>query len=164
MQISNILTYPFKRNYKHHEGVRNINIFLLRALFLLMFLFLSYDSWSHIFEHTGTWKNSDAAAWCMWGSYSIISFIGVIRPLKMLPIIIFDIIYKTAWLLIVAYPLWIKGELAGSPAEEMTHVFLGVIFFIVAMPWGYFFRTYILGKTKTAHSNDKESNDTIINK
>jgi len=46
----------------------------------------------------------------------------------------------------VAYPLWIKNELAGSPAGEMANVFIWVVLPIVAMPWRYFFRTHILGK------------------
>ena len=136
----------FKRDYDYYNGVPKINIYLLRLLFSLMFLFVTYDSWSHIFSHHGPWDNANAAAWCMWGSYSVISIIGVIRPLKMLPIVLFEIIYKVAWLAIVAYPLWIKNELAGSPAEGMTRVFVWVIFPIVAMPWKYFLRTYVLGK------------------
>jgi hypothetical protein len=139
----------FKRDYAHYEGVPPINIYLLRLLFTLMFLFLTYESWKHILNHTGPWENGNAAAWCMWGSYSAISFIGIIRPLKMLPIVLFEIVYKTAWLFVVAYPLWVKNELIGSPAEGMARVFIWVVFPIVAMPWRYFFRTHLLGK-KTA--------------
>jgi len=136
----------FKRDYELHDGVPRINIYLLRLLFTLMFLFVTYDSWSHIISHRGSWDNANAAAWCMWGSYSVISFIGILRPLKMLPIVLFEIIYKVTWLAIVAYPLWMKNELVGSPAEGMTRVFVWVVFPIVAMPWRYFFKTYILGK------------------
>lgn len=143
MNLLQSVSKVFKRDLKHHEGVPSINIFLLRLLFFLMFIFLTFESWQHIFQHTGQWKNSDAAAWCMWGSYSAISFIGIVRPLKMLPIVLFEIIYKVTWLLIVAYPLWVKNELVGSPAEGMTHVFIWVIFPIVAMPWRYLFKSYI---------------------
>ncbi len=136
----------FRRDYKRYDGVPKINIYLLRLLFTLMFLFLTYDSWTHILNHTGPWDNANAAAWCMWGSYSVISFIGILRPLRMLPIVLFEIVYKTAWLFVVAYPLWMKNELIGSPAEGMTRVFVWVVFPIVAMPWRYFFRTHILGK------------------
>ena len=136
----------FKRDFVKYEGVPRINIYLLRILFTLMFVFVTYDSWSHIINHKGPWENANAAAWCMWGAYSIMSIIGVFRPLKMLPIVLFEIIYKVAWLAVVAYPLWAKNELIGSPAEGMAKVFIWVILPIVAMPWGYFFRTYIFGK------------------
>jgi hypothetical protein len=136
----------FRRDYERYEAVPRINIYLLRLLFTLMFLFLTYDSWTVILTHNGPWDNTKAAAWCMWGSYSFISFIGILRPLKMLPIVLFEIVYKITWLLIVAYPLWVNNELKGSAAEGMTNVFVWVVFPIVAMPWKYFFRTYILGK------------------
>ncbi len=134
----------FERDFEKYEGVPRINIYLLRILFTLMFVFLTYDSWSHILNHKGAWDVANAAAWCMWGSYSVISFIGILRPLKMLPIILFEIIYKTTMLIIVSYPLYVKNELIGSPAEGMTRMFVWVVIPIVAMPWRYFFRNFIL--------------------
>jgi hypothetical protein len=136
----------FKRDYERYDGVPPINIYLLRLLFTLMFLFLSYDSWAHIIHHTGPWDPANCAAWFMWGSCGVIAFIGILRPLKMLPIVLFEIIYKTAWLLMIAWPLYHRNELAGTPAEGMADNFMLVILPIVAMPWWYFFRTYIMGK------------------
>jgi hypothetical protein len=140
------LLFVFKKDYTKYEGVPRINIYLLRLLFTLMFVFLTYESWSTIVNHSGTWNGTAAAAWCMWGSYSVISFIGILRPLKMLPIVIFEIVYKVAWLFVVAYPLWIKGELEGSQVEGMASVYMWVVFPIVAMPWKYFVRNFILIK------------------
>ena len=147
----------FRRDYKRYEGVPRINIYLLRILFSLMFLFVASSSWKHIFNHTGFWDNMNAAAWCMWASYSTISIIGIVRPLRMLPIVLFEIVYKIAWLVVVAYPLWVKNQLTGSPAESMTSVFLWVCLPIVAMPWRYFFMTYILGKRSYATSSPAPS-------
>jgi hypothetical protein len=56
---------------------------------------------------------------------------------------IFMIFYKSLWLIIVAYPLWREGTLAGSPAEEMTYAFLGVPVAMIAVPWKYVFENYI---------------------
>lgn len=139
----------FKRDYKNYEGVPKVNIYLLRLLFILMFVIVAYNVWTYILTYNGTWDPIKAAAWCMWGAYSLISFIGIMRPLKMLPIIIFEIIYKVTWLLIVAYPLWEQNELTGSSAEIMTKEFVWVLLPIVAMPWRYFFRTYIFKSKKS---------------
>ena len=135
----------FRRDYEHYEGVPRINIYLLRLLFTLMLLFLSYDSWTYILNHKGAWDAAASAGWCMWAGYSLISFIGIIRPLKMLPIILFEIVYKTIWLAFIAYPLWAKNELVGSPVEYTANVFIFVALPALFMPWRYFFRTYILG-------------------
>jgi len=42
----------FAPDYEHYEGIRKINIYLLRLLFTLMFLFLTYEFWGHILNHT----------------------------------------------------------------------------------------------------------------
>ena len=132
-----------KPDYERYEGVRPINIYLLRLLFLLVVVFVASDSWSAILKHEGQWDHVKAAAVCMWASYSVLSIFGLINPLRWLPIVMFEIFYKIIWLVIVAYPLWSTNQLAGSPAEGMTHAFVWVILPIVAMPWAYAFRTYV---------------------
>jgi hypothetical protein len=136
----------FKPDYERYEGVRPFNVYLLRLVFLLVFLFVGYDSWTYILNHEGAWDHVKAAAFCMWASYSLLSVIGIFRPLKMLPLVVFEIIYKIVWLIIVAYPLWSTNQLAGSPAEGMTKAFLWVVLPIVAMPWKYFVDHYVLNR------------------
>ena len=72
------------------------------------------------------------------------------RPINIysLRLIYFMIAYKLLWLGVVAYPLWRAGTLAGSPAEDLTYVFLWVPLPIVAVPWGYVWRTYLAWPAK----------------
>ena len=127
---------------ERYDGVRPINIHLLRLLYILMFFVLGQQTWTHILTHKGTWEPIDAVAWCVWTAFATLAGLGIIRPLKMLPIVLLEIFYKLLWLLMVAYPLWSRGTLAGSPAEEITSEFLMVLP-IVAMPWGYAFVHYL---------------------
>jgi hypothetical protein len=126
-----------------YEGVRPINIYLLRLLYILMFFVLGKQTWTHILSHQGPWDPTAAVAWCVWTAFATLAGLGIIRPLKMLPIILVEIFYKVLWLILVAYPLWSKGMLAGSPAEGITFGFLWVVLPIAAVPWGYAFVTYI---------------------
>ncbi len=135
-------TAIFKRDDRC-EGVRRINIYLLRLVFILMFFVLGKDTWTEIFTHQRPWEPTDAVAWCVWTAFATLAGLGIIRPLKMLPILLLEIFYKVLWLIIVAYPLWSKGTLAGSAAEGITSAFLWVILPIVAVPWGYVFVNYI---------------------
>jgi hypothetical protein len=132
----------FARDYERYEGVYKINIYLLRLLYLLMIVFVGSDSWTTIVTHKGPWDHLQAVAFCVWAAYSTLSVLGLINPLKMLPIILFEIFYKSIWLIIVAYPLWAKHQLIGSPAEQLTYAFLWLPLPLVAVPWGYAFRTY----------------------
>jgi hypothetical protein len=132
----------FQRDQRY-EGVRRINVYLLRLLYTLMFFVLGKETWTHILTHQGSWEPKDAMVWCVWSAFATLAVLGIIRPLKMLPIVLLEIFYKVLWLLIVAYPLWSQNKLADSPAEGMTSAFLWVVLPIVAAPWGYVFVNYI---------------------
>jgi hypothetical protein len=125
------------------EGVRPLNIYLLRLVFILMFFVLGKTAWTHILTHRGSWEPNDAMAWCVWASFATLAGLGIFRPLKMLPILLLEVFYKVLWLTIVAYPLWVTGKLAGSAAEDTTAAFLWVILPIIAVPWSYVFVTLV---------------------
>lgn len=134
----------FKADYENWEGVPKINIYILRLMFFLMAVFLGKDSWTYIVTFEGSWNPMDAMAWCTWASFSLLAILGIIHPLKMLPIVMLEIFYKILWLIIVAYPLWSSNQLIGSSAEGITNAFLWVLLPIVAMPWKYFIKKYVL--------------------
>jgi hypothetical protein len=138
----------FVPDYEHYEGVRRINIYVMRLFFALMFVFVATDSWKVILTHEGPWDPTRAVAWCTWTAYSTLALLGVFHTLRMLPIMLFMIFYKGLWLIVVAYPLWSAGTLEGSPAEGMSYMFLGIIIPILFMPWKYVFKKYILIETK----------------
>ena len=138
----------FQRDSRY-DGVRRIQVYLLRLVYGLMFFVLGKDTWTHILTHRGAWNPDDAMAWCVWTAFATLAGIGIIRPLKMVPILLLEIFYKVLWLLIVAYPLCLTGTLVGSSAEGTTSAFLWVLLPIVAVPWVWVFRSYILGRKST---------------
>ena len=126
-----------------YDQVRPINVYLLRLVYGLMFFMLGKITWTEILTHRGAWEPMEAVAWCVWTAFATLAGLGVLRPLKMLPILLLEIFYKTLWLVVVAYPLWAKGALAGSDAEGITTSFLWVLLPIVAVPWGYVVVQYV---------------------
>ncbi len=125
-----------------HEDVRRINIYLLRLLYSLMFFVLGHSTWNEILTHQGPWAPDEAVAWTVWTAFATLAGLGILRPVKMLPILLLEVFYKVLWLAIVAYPLWSNGTLAGSPAEGTTYAFLWVVLAIVAVPWGHIAKAY----------------------
>ena len=139
-----LIKYVFTPNYAKYEGVRPINIYLLRVLYFLMFVGVGLQNWGAIINHQGPWDHTKAVAFCVWAAYPTLSIFGLIRPLKWLPIVIFMIFYKTLWVIAVAYPLWRAGTLVGSPAEEMAHIFVWAPLLSVIVPWVYVFKNYVM--------------------
>jgi hypothetical protein len=152
--------YPFRRADKY-DGVRPINIYLLRLLYILMFFVLGQLTWTHILTHKGPWDPTNAVAWCVWTAFATLAGLGILRPLKFLPIILLEIFYKVLWLVVVAYPLFSRGTLATSPAADITAQFLWVILPIIAMPWGYAFAQYVYSRAPRPQTqlNEEEYSD-----
>jgi len=145
-----VISNLFTPDYERHEGVRPINIYLLRLMYFLMAAFVATDAWMTIINHEGPWDRFRAIAFCVWAAYPTLAVLGLIHPLKMLPIMMFTIFYKSIWLLIVALPLWQANALWGSPAEPMTKAFLWLPLAIVAVPWGYVFQNYVMSSKHVA--------------
>ncbi len=129
-----------------YKGIWPIKIYVLKLFFSLMFLLAAKDAWTELITHEGEWNPEVAVAWCAIAAYTTLSGIGIFRTVKMLPIMLFMILYKSLWVIFVAYPLWQNGTLAGTETEEWLQVFMPVVLPIIFMPWKYVFRTYILGK------------------
>lgn len=132
----------FRPDHDRYEGVRPITILLLRVLYALMFLGVAIGNWKEVLTHQGPWDHVRAVAFCVWVAYPTMSLLGLLNPLRMLPLVLFMLFYKTLWLAVVAYPLWAANQLAGSPAEAMAGVFSAVWVIYLIVPWGYVFRTY----------------------
>jgi hypothetical protein len=45
-------------DHERYEGVRPVNVWLLRILFLLMFVFVGSDSWTGLLRDQGAWLSS----------------------------------------------------------------------------------------------------------
>jgi hypothetical protein len=126
-----------------YEGVRPINVYLLRLLYVLMFFVLGRITWTEILTHKGPWEPYEAVAWSVWTAFATLAGLAIFRPVRMIPIVLLEIFYKILWLIIVAYPLWKAGTLSGSPAEGITSQFLWVLLPIVAVPWDYVVSHYV---------------------
>jgi hypothetical protein len=66
-----------------YDGVRRINIYLLRLVYILMFFVLGRDTWTQILTHQGPWDPTDAVAWCVWTAFATLAW--VILPLVAVP-------------------------------------------------------------------------------
>ena len=132
----------FRSDPARHEGVRPIHIHLLRVVYALMLLGMGPTAWSALLRHGATMEPMQAVAFCVWAAYASLSVFGLLHPLRMLPIVVFMIFYKTLWLCVVAWPLWRAGTLAGSPAEELAWLFVAAPALALAVPWGYVARRF----------------------
>jgi len=126
-------------------GVSKFRIYLLRFFYLVNVIFLGSTVWSEIFAHKGLWQPLPGVAFSFWAAFSILAIVGVMHPLKMIPLLLIQFSYKLIWLIIVAYPLWSSNHLTGSSAQDLTEInFKGIVVDLLIVPWHYVLKNYIL--------------------
>jgi hypothetical protein len=138
-------THPFRSDPRRHEGVRPFHVWGLRVFYALMLVGVAPLAWRVLLGHQGPWDPLHAIAWAVWGTYPVLAAFGLRQPLRWLPLMFFTIGYKAIYLALVAWPLWRAGTLAGTQAGEIANSFLALPLLALVVPWGYAWRTYVVG-------------------
>ena len=146
-QKVNIIRNLFQQDHDRFEGIRPINIYGIRFIFILMATLLAMDVWPHLITDDLSRDPTDAMNWSVWAAFTLCAVIGIFRTVKMIPIMLFEVAYKTIWLILVALPLFLEGNLSDDTTDGMIFPFLLVILPIAFMPWGYVRKTYFMFRT-----------------
>jgi hypothetical protein len=77
------------------------------------------------------------------GGVWLLAFVGVRYPLQMLPLLMFEFVWKATWLLVYGLPQWYAGRVPPTFAEDFLAITVGVILMPIVIPWGYVYRHYI---------------------
>ena len=72
---------------------------------------------------------------------------GAIRyPLKMLPILLLELFWKSFWLLVFALPMYLNHELDQYARDVVFACGMGVVLTPLVIPWRYVINHYVLAK------------------
>ena len=122
-----------------------LQLYLLRAAYLLLVVGLGLTVWPAMFQHV-PW----APTLCPWNGVgnsllaapSLLALLGLRYPLKMLPLLFFELSWKSIWLLGVALPMWTSHtQIDADVAQTIQACLMGIIFPIV-IPWRYVFSNF----------------------
>lgn len=82
------------------------------------------------------------------GGLCFMALLGIRYPLKMVPILLFEFVWKSIWLLRFGLPQWLAGT--GSPrlGRDMFDIGLFPLVFALVIPWGYVWRHYVVAPTE----------------
>jgi len=77
------------------------------------------------------------------GTVSLLAILGIRYPLKMLPLLLFELIWKTMWVVSFGYPLWAAHALDPDTRETLKACLMGVVLVPLALPWRYVLANYV---------------------
>jgi hypothetical protein len=128
---------PEKRERSDSE-VSLFRLYLLRAVYLFGVVRGVFFILPPLIHPTGSGMMASVL-----GGLWVFAIFGIRYPLQILPIFLFEFIWKTIWVLDFKLPQWING--GGAPQSSADLISYGVFLTLLGLiiPWGYVYHHYI---------------------
>lgn len=124
------------------ETVSIVRRNLLRACHLLLVVGLGLTAWPR-FLSSGTERPlMDGVVDAMLCGLQLLAIVGLFAPVRMLPVILFDIVWKALWVIVVAVPAVMNGRMSPGVTETLFACAWAIPFLLI-VPWRYAFRAYV---------------------
>lgn len=120
-------------------------LYLLRAMYLLVVIGLGLSVLPDVFSSAkpfAMWSDAETVQTSMLGAFWLLSMLGLRYPLQMLPILLWELVWKTLWLLTVPLPRYLNGTFDESLMPNVIAIGMVVLVYLV-LPWGYLYQQYV---------------------
>jgi len=117
----------------------------MRAGYLLMGVGLAIVKWTQLIHHDDSWPLFEGVVACILTAMSLLAFLGLRYPVKLLPLLLFESAWKLIWLGIVALPKALGGTIDEGVHGVLINCSLVVVILAVT-PWRYVWRQFIVAK------------------
>jgi hypothetical protein len=126
--------------------VSTFRLYLLRAMYVFTVVGLAIAKLPALL-HPATLSPGDSVILSVLGAVALLAVVGIRYPIKMLPLLFFEFVWKSIWILVFGLPLSLSGGLdpniSFGGTETLIACLVGVVLVPLAMPWGYVFKHYL---------------------
>ena len=122
-------------------GLSVTRLNLMRGGYLLMAVGLALVKWP-LLHQAHTQPFYEGVTLCLLTAMSLLAFLGLRYPVKLLPVLLFESTWKILWLSLVALPKALDGSIDAATSENVVNCSL-IVLIIAVIPWGYVWRTYV---------------------
>jgi hypothetical protein len=125
-----------------HE-VSLFRLYTLRICYLILAAGLGLYMWPIVIHHTSDLAVAHGIQYSLFAGLGLTAVLGLRYPVQMLPLLLFEFIWKTIYLLAFALPLWTAHQVTAATAQNIQAC-LVVVIFIPLIPWRYVARHYLM--------------------
>jgi len=136
-----LLIHPFQPG----EGLSKLRLNLMRGLFFLNFISLALDNWSTILFPTQQLDTLTGVVISFLAAFSLLMVIGVRFPARMIPLLLLQLLYKSAWIIGVYLPARSTNLLDENLQFFLWVCVAGIVLNLLVIPWGHFYRVFLKG-------------------
>lgn len=124
-------------------GVSTFRLYLMRATYLLIAAGLGFEIWPGLIQHDNAWALWRGVGASLLAAVSILAALGILYPVQMLPVLLFELVWKAIWLVLIALPSWSSNQLDASMWETIYACLMGIVLMPIVIPWTYVFVHYV---------------------
>jgi hypothetical protein len=141
--------------------ITTLRLYLLRALYFMMALFLTTQILPQVIMRGTQFPHMSGVARALLAALGLLALVGIRYPIKMLPILLFELLWKAIWVFAIGLPLRIAHQLDAGQAQTLIDCTVGVVLCVIAIPWPYVIDTYFRAagdRWKIAHAAAEPAN------
>jgi hypothetical protein len=116
-------------------------LYALRAGYLLVGTGLAVTKWPLLVAHQ-PWSPFEGVSNSMLVAMSVLALWGVRHPLRMLPVMLFEVTWKVVWYAVVAVPLWTSSTMDAANQAFAWDCLL-VVPLLAVIPWRHVLAQYV---------------------
>ena len=118
---------------------------LMRVGYLVMGLGLAVVKWPVVIGYDRSTPLFEGVVAVILTAMSLLAFLGLRYPVRLLPILLFEALWKLIWLGVVALPAVAAGDVDEAMRQVIVNCSVVVIVFAV-VPWRYVWQRYVAAK------------------
>jgi hypothetical protein len=118
---------------------------LMRAGYLLMGVGLAVVKWPQVIAHDDSWPLFEGVVACILTAMSLMAFLALRYPVKLLPLLLLESAWKLLWLSVVALPKAVTGNLDAATQEVVVSCSL-VLVVLAVTPWRYVWQQFVTAR------------------
>jgi hypothetical protein len=128
------------------EEVGVVRMYLLSGMYFLIAVGLGSTTIPRVVATSGNPVDPHTVINSILIGFFIMALLGIRYPLKMLPILLLELTWKSFWLVVFALPMYLNHELDQYARDVVFACVMGVILTPLVIPWRYIMNHYILAK------------------
>lgn len=115
----------------------------LRALYAMLAIGLGVFIWPSLLTRGAEAPQSGSVVQALLGALGLLAVLGIRYPLQMLPLLLFELLWKVVWALAVALPAWQHGTLGEYGIATFYECLPVYVLFPIIIPWRYVIARYV---------------------
>ena len=128
--------------------VTTFRLYLLRAAYLVIAVGLGTIIWPTLTQAPQGVEHMRGVVRALLAAVGLVALVGIRYPLKMLPLLFFELVWKTIWVVAIGLPLWLADAFTPETRETWRDCLVGIALCLVVIPWGYVIARYVRGATR----------------